>query len=119
MGERVAGVLRDRLLVVLGCPPHRFGGALVPAEAPAEVELVGCGVFRAALQRRRAFVAEQLDLQRVDDGERDLVLDIEDVPHLTVVALGPEVETVSGVHQLHRDRACDRVRCGRSPRGRS
>ena len=45
----------------------------------------------------------QPELQRLDDGARDLVLDGEDVLELPVVGLGPELVAVLDVHELGRD----------------
>ena len=47
--------------------------------------------------------AGQVDLQRDDDGVRDLVLKVKDVCEVTVVALRPEVKPRRGVDQLGVD----------------
>ena len=51
--------------------------------------------------------------ERADDRLDDVVLDVEDIGHLAVVALGPDVITVLGVRQLCVDAKRGRRRGGR------
>ena len=41
--------------------------------------------------------------KRVHDGMRDLVLDIENIPHLAVISLRPELVSIRRIDQLRRD----------------
>lgn len=50
--------------------------------------------------------AEQLDLELIDHRGGDLVLHLEHVRHRAVVALRPQVRTVSGTDQLRGDAQC-------------
>jgi hypothetical protein len=54
-------------------------------------------------KHRHPFLGKQLHFQLVHDGERDFVLNGENVRHSTVKSLGPEMKTVAGVNQLGRD----------------
>src|SRR5204863_1831342 len=75
---------------------------LVPVVAALEIALVGLevvgrpahGVPGAAEQRRR---------QRADERGYDLILDLEDVGHLAVVLLGPELKAGIRVDQRGAD----------------
>ena len=53
--------------------------------------------------RDRCRLACERRLDGLDDGRGDVVLDVEDVGHFAVVALGPEVIAIADVHELRGD----------------
>jgi hypothetical protein len=62
------------------------------------IELVGFEVVR------RSFGScAQGHPEPLGDGTGNLILDVKDVLHLTVVALGPQLEAIPGVNELHGD----------------
>ena len=48
-------------------------------------------------------LGQQLDLQLIDNGVRDLVLDGEDIGEIAVVAIGPQMPPVAAVDELRGD----------------
>src|SRR5438128_5070736 len=66
-----------------------------------EVRLVRVKIRRAT--RERCGLRRQLDPERRGDGLRDLILNREDVGHLAVVALGPEMKTIGDLDELRGD----------------
>ena len=66
-------------------------------------QVVGLEVVGVAALDARALARGQVDLQRGDDGARDLVLEVEDVLEVAIVALRPEVKAGRGVDQLRID----------------
>ena len=76
------------------------GGVVLPRH---QVEVVGIEVGRAALLDRLLLLGQQLELQRLDDRFRDLVLQREDVAQVAVVALGPDVVAGGAIDQLRGD----------------
>ena len=50
-----------------------------------------------------AFLPQQAHFQRVHDGQRDLVLDTEDVVDLVVVGIRPQMKSVIGLDELRSD----------------
>src|SRR5262249_61794153 len=78
---------------------ERFGVHLPPELPTLQIERIGLRIGRAHLRRR----AEQLYLQLLHHLTRDLVLNLEDVIHLTVVGLRPEMVTFGGADELCRD----------------
>ncbi len=102
VGQRVPGVLADRPLEVLDAPCDSGLAACVLDVAALHVELVRVDVLRVAFDRLRMTLGRKPALERRDDGSGDLVLNREDVLHLAVVALGPEVVPVGDVDQLRR-----------------
>jgi hypothetical protein len=67
--------------------------ALLPKCQAAEIEVVGLRVHRDGLARGSGLLSADAELQLLADGAVDLVLHREDVLEVTVVRLGPEVET--------------------------
>src|SRR5687768_5525448 len=59
--------------------------------------------MRVALENDVFLVSKQPQLECFDDGEGDLILQLENVAHLAVVGLRPGLETVSSIYQLYRD----------------
>src|SRR6185436_17540041 len=72
----------------------------MPSELPGlQVERIGLRIGRAHLRCR----AEQLHPQFLHYLARDLVLDLENIVHLAIVGLGPEMEASGGADQLSGD----------------
>src|SRR5262249_60234574 len=69
----------------------------------AEVQVVGLQVLGGLGGQRLLLLPRQRDPQGLGDLARDLVLQLEDVLHLAVVALGPAGEVSVGVHELSVD----------------
>jgi hypothetical protein len=57
--------------------------ATIQEVAALEVEVVGLAMLGATAQQARALRVEKLDLEALDDGQGDLVLDDEDVVGVT------------------------------------
>ena len=69
--------------------------------ASLEVRLVGAKVGCVTPERRG--LRGKPDLESRGDGLRDLILHREDVRHLAVVALRPEMKTIGDLDELRRD----------------
>ena len=100
VGVRVARVPGERAL--------EFGDrlrSLPPVEVitPLQVIVVGLDIAGSARGEAGFFGRQQPHFQGVGDRARDLVLDLEDVFHLAVVALRPEMVAVGHVDQLRAD----------------
>ena len=97
----VIRVERHRLLEALDRLGDR-GPSPVQQRSALQVEFV-----RREVLRRRAScgspVAAEREAQPVSDRRGDLVLHREDVLDHAVVAVGPELVAVGGIHQLHRN----------------
>src|SRR5207249_9485465 len=65
--------------------------------------MVGVEIFGGRGHERRRLAAVQRDLQPSRDRFRDLILDSEDVGHVAVVALRPEMVAIAHFHQLDGD----------------
>ena len=76
--------------------------ALLAAEAAAE-EVVVVSVGDVAAFEVRQLVRQQRRAELVGDLDRDLVLEGEDVGDRPVVAVGPELGAVAGLHEPGRD----------------
>ena len=103
MGGTEVRIERDRLLEELPRLGHRLRGVALQLLAAAHVKVVGIDVGGAAPADARGFVRREVDLERVDDGARHLVLDFEDVDQLAVIALRPEMRAAASVDELRRD----------------
>ncbi len=80
--------------------PRIAGRVVLPRH---QVELVRFRIGRRALLDRLLLGRQQLQLQRLDDGFGDLVLQREDVVQIPVEALGPEVAVGRAVDELRGD----------------
>ena len=101
--ERVVGVEVDRLLEVderLAQPFHR---ALVPVVAAPQVGLIRLRALGEALREPRFLLSAQLEPERARDLGGHLLLHREDVVHLPVVLIAPELRLGLRVHQLRLD----------------
>src|SRR5262245_11294415 len=77
--------------------------AVDPILACHQVIVVGLDAFGAATLDRLPFAGEEFELQRCDDGLRNLVLDGENVGEIAVVAFGPDMIPGRAVDQLRTD----------------
>ena len=68
-----------------------------------EVILIGFDVLGRALADGSILGRHQPDLQGIDDGPRDLILERKYVAEITVVALGPHMMPTHPVDQLRGD----------------
>ena len=103
MGMREGRVEAYRLAKQFDCGPLLRLLFLVQKLAAAQVEVIRGEVARAlAVQARYVFV-QQLNAERFDDVTRDLILDGEDILHLAIERLRPEMEAVRHLDELRRD----------------
>jgi hypothetical protein len=58
---------------------------------PHQIALIGLGIVGGAILDGLFFGGQQLDLQRRDDGLRDLVLEREDVVQIAIIPLRPDM----------------------------
>ena len=82
-------------------PRQRFRRRLEPVIPSLEVRLVRAKVGCVTPERRG--LRGKLDPESRGDGLRDLILHREDVRHLAVVALRPEMKTIGDLDELRRD----------------
>ena len=79
-------------------------GQSIQVILPAQVERsVGLRIHGLALRQRDLFREAELELQRVDDLVRDLLLDVEDVVELALVGVAPDLAVGLDVDELDRD----------------
>ena len=71
--------------------------------AVLEIELISFRVVRVTLEQGGSFVAEQFHFENVYNCKSDFILHIENILHLAVVSLGPQVITIRGIDKLNRD----------------
>ena len=95
--KRELRVERERLLETLPAPPRGLRRELPLIRPVAKIRLVGRHARHPAFRRR-----VELQLQGVGNRRRNLVLDGEDVGHLAVVALRPQVRAVGSQNELRR-----------------
>ena len=93
----------DRLLEQLLAAREALGSHLVPLEEAHEIGVVRLEVFGVALDDRRPLSTQELHLEVFDDGEGDLVLDLEDVLETPVETLRPQVRAVPHIDELGSD----------------
>ena len=96
--------LVDRLLEQLQRAGQGLGRALVPEMPAGEIHVVSPDVdlLLGAGHHARP-LADQLQPQFVDDGPRDLGLDVEDVVELAIVGLRPELAILQRVDEPDAD----------------
>jgi hypothetical protein len=100
MREREVRVQRQR-------PLEQLEGSLdarpdlIPGVTTAQIEFVRLEIRGPAWRDRGTGRVQERDLERVDDRRRDLILDVEDVGVLTIVPLGPELESARDIRELH------------------
>jgi len=70
---------------------------------PLQVEVVGFRVGGGSLTQGVLFPGQERDLQVLHDGQRNFVLDVEDVALLPVEPLRPDMEAGPGVDELGSD----------------
>jgi hypothetical protein len=93
--ERIGWIQIYRLLKILASLLIAWRRKLVIEVAPLKIKLVCLRVLGIPLQHRRFLRAQQFNLQSSHNGQRDLILNIEDVFHLAVVPLRPELIAIS------------------------
>src|SRR5262249_55667465 len=76
---------------------------LYPVIATKEIELISFGILGRPALDCLLLRRQQPDLQRRNDGLRDLVLQREDIVEVAVIALTPDVAVIARVDQLRRD----------------
>ena len=99
----VTRIGRDRLLEEVGRAPHLGGGGLVPAVTSAQVGLVGARVHRPRSAQAFPLARRELDLHLACDRLRQLALERQDVAHVALVALRPEMPVGGRLDELHGD----------------
>jgi len=102
-GGAVAWIALDR-------PPEQVDGlddaVLFVREAVwerAQVEIIGGEIVRPAIGQSADLGGLQRRLDDTSDADRDIVLKFQDVLHIAVEAVGPEMRPVGGVDQLRGD----------------
>ena len=105
VGLGIAGIERDRLIEERNGLLERLAVYTPPKQKlpPAQEGVVRLDVADTAGAEKSCFGRAKLHLQRVDDLERDLVLQRENVGEIAVVALAPEMPAGSRVDQLRSD----------------
>ena len=98
IGQRVPGVELDGILKALNGQTHGCRRSLMPVVTSLEVQLI-----RLRVLRRSFHATAQPHLEPVCNRPGDLILYLEEVLHLTIVALRPQMEAVSDINELHRD----------------
>ncbi len=98
IGQSVPGVELDGLLKALDGQSHGRRRSLMPVVTSLQVQLI-----RLRVLRRSFYITAQPHLEPVRDRPGDLILYLEEVLHLTIVALRPQMEAVSNIDELHRD----------------
>ena len=94
---------RDRAPIHVLRRIERLPAALVKELPAAKIVFVGANALRRDLLDRGFFVRSQNELESVDDVGRDLILNLENVFHLSVVSFRPEVVACRNVDELSRD----------------
>ena len=107
MGQCEVGPTARKLRIQFRCTPEQVRGhlhavlSLAPkVESTHQIQLIGIDVVGGSPSDVRALLRSQLDLERSDDGMRDLVLHGEDVAELPVIAFRPQVMAGPSVDQL-------------------
>src|SRR5262245_3576787 len=96
MGQGAAWVELDGILEALNGQTHGTREPLMPVVTSLEVQLIRLRVFR------RSFDApDQAHFEPLCDRPGDLILDVEEVIHPTVVTLRPQVESVADLNESH------------------
>ena len=93
----------NRLLETLEAACVAVFCELVPVKPGLQENLVGVEVFCRATHNRRLFSSEKFNLEVLDDGQGDLVLNREHVLQTPIETLRPKVGAVLGVDELCRD----------------
>ncbi len=101
--QRVVRVAGKRLLVESLRRRVPLLAVLVELVACPRVELVGLQVVGRSLRQRGGFALGQVDLQRLGDPSRHVILHLEDGGVAAVVVFRPEVKAVLYIDQLRGD----------------
>ena len=103
VGRRVVRRELNRPLEILNGLRQILVCPLVPEPAPPQVEVVRLRTRVGPFHQLGLLVSKESHSELVHDGQGDLVLDCEDVFHVPVELLGPEMAPVRGVDELSRD----------------
>src|SRR5262249_10975881 len=71
--------------------------------SPPKIISVGFDVAGGRLADRFLFLRKQLDLELLDDGVGDFVLDGKDIGQVPIIAIGPDMAAVLAVDELAGD----------------
>ena len=74
---------------------------MIKQAASLQIQFIGAGVVCRRFDRWK--LAEQFDLQRLNYGECNFILHVEDVFYLAIVSLRPEMINLCRVNKLGRD----------------
>src|ERR1700751_4457801 len=67
---------------------------------PFEIELIGFKIIRPSVYERLVLVTFERDLQPIRNREGDLVFKGEDVLHVAVITLRPQLKPICHIYQL-------------------
>ena len=101
--QRIIRVKINGLLKTSDGLLERFICPLIPEKPSLQIKLVHLIVICVPLQHRRLLRPQQLYFQRRYNRQRDFILNVKDVFHLTVVAFRPQMITICDVDKLRRD----------------
>ena len=103
VGSGIARVELDGFLEELDRVFDAALGQTIQVVLSAQAQVVGLDVARLPLRERDLLREAELELQRLDDLARDLLLDVEDVVELALVRIAPDLAVGLDVHELDRD----------------
>src|SRR5262245_49874767 len=110
MGQRQAGPATRELRIQFRCTTEQIDGHPIAVlsvashvEPTHQIELIGFYVLRGATTDIGALLRRQFDLERSNNGLRDLVLQSEDITEVPVITLRPQVMADPSVDQLRGD----------------
>src|SRR6185369_15989865 len=92
--ERVSWICLDSPLKKISALLEFFRRGFPPVITTFQIELIRLNIVCVALQNGVFFFAQQLDLQSVDYCQGNFVLYFEDVFHLSIVTLRPQLISV-------------------------
>src|SRR5262245_12002797 len=110
MGQCEAGPATRELRIQFRCTPKQINRHLMAVssvtshvEPTHQIELIGLYVLGGATTYIGALLRCQFDLERSNNGLRDLVLQSEDITEVPVITLRPQVMADPSVDQLRGD----------------
>src|SRR5262249_467964 len=104
ISQSVARVQLDGILEAPNRQMHRSRHSVMPVMTSLEVEFVGRQVLR-----RSFYAATQPYVKPLRNAPGNLILKLEEVLHLTIIALRPQVEPAASINELHSN--ADTVAC--------
>lgn len=103
LGHRIRRIDRDRLVERRDRRLEVDRTPAVEEVAAAQVQVVGLAAGGVVTCQRTGLSGQQLDLEPIDDAERDFVLEREDFGVGAVESLGPEVKAAPHLDELRGD----------------